>query len=72
MKTLTVGYTMPERWMKKLGMKELRVFASGENLFTWDNYSGLDPETVNITSGNDAGRNYPLARKWTLGLTLKF
>ena len=53
-------------------MKELRVFASGENLFTWDNYSGLDPETVNITSGNDAGRNYPLARKWTLGLTLKF
>ena len=72
LKTLTMGYTMPERWIKKLGMKELRVFASGENLFTWDNYSGLDPETVNITSGYDHGRNYPLARKWTLGLTLKF
>lgn len=72
LKTLSVGYTFPGSWMKKAGIKELRVFASGENLFSWHNYSGLDPETVNITTGYDRGRNYPLARKLTLGLTLKF
>ena len=33
---------------------------------------GLDPETVNITTGMDYMSNYPLARKYTLGLTLKF
>ena len=71
-KTLSIGYTLPETWMRKAGMKEVRICASGENLFSWHNYSGLDPETVNIASGIDNGRNYPLARKITLGLTLKF
>ncbi len=72
LKTLSVGYTIPQRWLDKLKMKELRVFVSGENLFTWSNYSGLDPESVDISGGFDSGRNYPLARKYTLGLTLKF
>lgn len=72
LKTLSIGYTLPETWMRKAGMKEVRVFASGENLFSWHNYSGLDPETVSIATGYDSGRNYPLARKLTLGLTLKF
>ena len=53
-------------------MEELRIFVSGENLVTWTNYSGMDPETVNITSGDDWQQGYPLARKYTLGLTLKF
>ena len=72
LKTLTVGYSFPKKWSRKAGIDELRVFVSGENLFTWTNYSGLDPETVDITSGFDLMSNYPLARKYTLGLTLKF
>ena len=55
-----------------MGMAELRLFVSGENLLTWTNYSGLDPETIDLTSGGDQNRNYPLARKYTLGITLKF
>ena len=72
LKTLTIGYTLPESWMKRCGLGELRLFASGENLFTWTNYSGLDPEVVDIRTGIDEGLAYPMARKWTLGLTLKF
>ena len=53
-------------------MSELRVFVSGENLLTWTNYSGLDPESVDISSGYDNQDGYPLARKYTIGLTLKF
>lgn len=72
LKTLTVGYSLPEAWSKKIGMDELRLFVSGENLFTWTNYSGMDPETVNIRTGMDNCDQYPLPRKYTLGLTLKF
>ena len=72
MKTLSVGYTLPGSWIKRCGLDELRFFASGENLFTWTNYSGLDPEVVDVRTGIDAGSAYPMARKWTLGLTLKF
>ena len=53
-------------------MEQIRLFISGENLFTWTNYSGIDPEIVDIRTGVDEARNYPLARKFTIGLTLKF
>lgn len=72
LKTLVMGYSFPKKWIRKAGIDELRFFVSGENLFTWTNYSGLDPETVDITHGIDIMENYPLARKYTLGLTLKF
>lgn len=68
LKTLTLGYTLPKRI---LGKGEVRFFFSGENLFTLTNYSGADPETVDMRSGLDDGRNYPIARKLTLGLTIK-
>lgn len=71
LKTLTVGYTLPQSWTNKVSVKSLRIFFSGENLYTLTNYSGLDPETVSISSGIDTGTNYPLARKFTFGLTIK-
>lgn len=71
-KTLSIGYSIPKEWSKRLRMTDLRIFVSGENLATWTNYSGMDPETVNILNGLDYQKNYPLPRKYTLGLTLKF
>ena len=70
-KTFSVGYNLPRAWTDKLGMEQFRVFVSGENLLCWDNYSGLDPETVDLRDGEDH-YYYPLARKFTLGLTVKF
>ncbi|AUP80175.1 SusC/RagA family TonB-linked outer membrane protein [Flavivirga eckloniae] len=71
LKTLTLGYTLPKTLFKKKVFDSVRFFFSGENLFTITNYSGLDPETVNITTGIDNGKTFPLARKLTLGLTIK-
>ena len=71
LKTLTIGYSLPQEWAGKINMKQVRLFVSGENLFTISNYSGLDPETVDITTGEDNGTNYPLARRFTIGLTIK-
>lgn len=69
LKTMTVGYTLPETIKKKIGFG-VRVFVSGENLFTWTNYTGPDPESVDMVSGIDYLGNYPLARRVTLGLTV--
>ena len=71
-KTVTMGYSLPSFISKKMKMEEFRVFISGENLWTFTNYSGLDPETVDIATGIDNGVAYPLARKISIGLTLKF
>lgn len=71
LKTLTVGYTLPRRWTNKILIKDLRVFFSGENLLSLSNYSGLDPETVDLNTGIDNGKAYPLARRLTLGITIK-
>lgn len=71
LKTLTIGYTLPENVRKAVGFST-RIFLSAENLFTITNYSGNDPESVDIVTGIDNYNNYPLSRKLTLGLTLNF
>ena len=72
LKTVTLGYDLPRFLIRNWKIEQLRLFVSGENLLTFSNYSGIDPEIVDIRTGIDSGRNYPLARKFTIGLTLKF
>lgn len=72
LKQLTLGYNLNERIASKIGLTSLRVFATFENLFLLTNYSGLDPEIVNIFIGKDNLSSYPLPRKFTVGLTLNF
>ena len=68
-KTLTIGYTLPQRVRKFMGFG-VRVFATGENLFTITNYKGADPESVDTVTGIDGLGNYPLSTRLTFGLTL--
>ena len=72
LKQLTIGYNVPREYSKKLHLDNVRLFVTGENIFTISNYSGLDPEVVNLHTGIDLGTQYPLARKWTIGLTVNF
>lgn len=72
LKTLVLGYNWKSKWILKTGIQQARFFVSGENLFTLTNYKGIDPEVVDLATGIDNGRAYPLARKLTLGLTVKF
>ena len=69
LKTVTLGYTLPGVIKKKIGFGA-RVFVSAENLFTLTNYTGADPESVDIVTGVDNLGNYPLSRRVTIGLTL--
>jgi TonB-linked SusC/RagA family outer membrane protein len=72
LKSLTLGYTLRQVHARKAGIAGARVYLSGENLFTLTNYSGIDPEVVSVEDGRDTFDTYPLARKWTIGLTLNF
>jgi len=71
-----LGYTMPRNSLKRLGISNLRVYVSGQNLFTWTKYSGYDPEIGSfnqnpLINGVDNGR-FPVARSITFGLNLNF
>ena len=72
LKQLTLGYNLHDRIAKKIGLSGARVFLTMENLFMLTNYSGLDPEIVDITEGMDMLQAYPLPRKFTVGLTINF
>lgn len=72
LKQLTIGYNLEDKIVNRLGIKGMRAFVTVENLFLLTNYSGLDPEIVSIYDGSDNLRNYPLPRKFTVGLTVNF
>ena len=74
-KTLQIGYNMPVNKLKRLGIKTLRFYASGQNLYTWTRYSGMDPEVssyqTTLTPGSDYS-SYPRSRTITIGVNLSF
>lgn len=74
-KNVQLGYDFCNRVIKKNKIiSQCRLYLSAQNLFTFTNYSGLDPEigSSNTTvNGIDSGF-YPQARVWTVGLNLKF
>lgn len=72
LKQLTVGYDVAKKVSKKIGFSGIRFFVTMENLFYLSNYSGENPEVVDVYKGIDSGSAYPLPRKYSIGLTLNF
>ena len=74
MKSLTLSYTFPKKWLKPLNVENAVLSLSGENLFTITKYSGQDPEILLSTSynGNASDYGYPTVRRFTLGLSVNF
>ncbi|HJF70296.1 MAG TPA: TonB-dependent receptor [Butyricimonas virosa] len=72
LRSFVLGYSLPKSITDKLKLTKIRAYVSGENLFTWTNYSGMDPEAVDLMTGFDNIRKYPLNRKFTLGLSVNF
>jgi hypothetical protein len=73
-KNITVGYTVPKRWLQRSRINRVRIFASGENLFTADHLNmSIDPEiqtnsVEGITDPKSFGRTYPYFRTWSFGM----
>lgn len=72
LKNLQIGYSLPKQLLSKIGVKNLRVFASGENLLTITKLCDFfDPEAIG--GGNwGHGFTYPLSRTYSFGLNVTF
>ena len=85
LKNLTVGYNLPADLCNKLYIQKLRVFFSGENLFTWHHLpEGYYPDSYSMAPGSNkvnaniegdskaAGWSYPLMRQFSFGINVTF
>lgn len=74
---VTLGYTFPEKWMKKVHVSDLRLYFTANNLCTITGYSGYNPDAsssndnVICTPGYDSSV-YPLSRSFVVGVNLSF
>lgn len=75
LKTVSLGYTLPAALLKRIRIQSVRVYTAAQNLITWTNYSGIDPEVSvrnsPLTPSFDWSA-YPKARTITLGLNVTF
>ncbi len=74
MQTLTLGYSLPKKWMKKINMSRIRFYAQMSNVFTITGYEGLDPE---VYQGSDRSRgidygSYGMPRQYLFGVNIDF
>ena len=69
LKTLTLGYSLAQKTLTKLGIDKVRFYVSGENVLTFtDFYQGFDPEIpVNVNLFN-----YPNASTFVVGFNIGF
>ncbi|MEP7377117.1 MAG: TonB-dependent receptor [Chitinophagaceae bacterium] len=83
LKNLQIGYTIPLKIVSRLKIKSLRLYLTGQNLWTLTKYTGLDPEMHvsdnvkrdayggDVAAGIDWG-TYPSAKSYILGVNLNF
>jgi hypothetical protein len=74
--TLTLGYSLPDDVVEKIGFTRLRMYVTGYNVALWTKYSGLDPEVSTrrrtpLTPGVDFSP-YPRSRQFVFGVNLNF
>lgn len=71
-KNIQVGYNVPPALTKKIGISEARFYFSGDNLFVFTKYTGLDPERTPAVGQNTSLLNYPQNRILSFGTRIKF
>lgn len=71
LKTLQLGYTLPDSIISQIKATKLRLYVTGENLLTLTKYTGYDPEIGGNILGIDRGY-YPQARSFMFGANLQF
>lgn len=85
LKNITLGYNLPATICNKIYLQKLRVFFSGENLFTWHHLpEGYYPDSYSMTPGSNkvnasidgdskaSGWSYPLMRQFSFGINVTF
>ena len=69
LKNMEIGYTLPSKWVGKLGLQQIRIYAQGLNLFTWD---GLDEVDIDPETREGSGNWYPVQKVYNFGVDITF
>ena len=72
---MTLGYSFPSKWMSRIKVNKLRLYASANNLYCFTKYSGYDPEVNGKSSPLMPGLDncaYPKNTAYTMGLEITF
>ncbi|MEO6760721.1 MAG: hypothetical protein ABIO24_14780, partial [Saprospiraceae bacterium] len=75
LRNVLLGYTLPLRWTQSAKINKFRVYVSGTNLWTKQEYSGYSPEFSNADNPFEVGIDnvsYPIAKSWQVGLEVTF
>ena len=73
LKNVQLGYNFPVKLIKRIGISSLRLYVSGQNLWTWTKYTGYDPEVSTSNSALTRGFDYsayPKTTSYTFGIKL--
>lgn len=63
LKTVDIGYNLPTKWVRRVGIKSAKIYGQGVNLFYWSKFKLWDPE---LNTGN--GAIYPNTRNFSVGI----
>ena len=74
LRQIQLGYSLPKSLLERVYIDKLRFYISGENLLTWTDYSGIDPEFSrdNVLNAGIDNLIYPFTRSFTVGVQLTF
>ena len=74
-KQMQLGYSLPDSFLRRTPLTEVRIYVSLDDFFTFTSYPGLDPETASTNNTTGTGLDwgsYPTMRKTIIGLNLTF
>ena len=70
LQNINLGYTLPHHWVNTLGLSNVRVYVSGENLYYWSKRKGFDPRGSFWGASSESA--YSQVRSFTGGITIQF
>lgn len=73
--TITLGYTLPEEFIRRVKLNKARIYCTLNNIYTFTGYEGYDPEVSASSSALTPGvdnSSYPRSKSWVLGVNLTF
>ena len=69
-KDITLSYNLPQNLLKKVGLQNVRLYVSGQNLYTFNDVDALDPEMGVL--GYAYGGSYPITKSVIGGIEITF
>jgi hypothetical protein len=75
LRSITLGYSLPTKFLMKAKLLKVRVYVSGTNVWTHQTYSGYSPEFPNEGNAYEVGfdfGSYPVSKSWQGGIDIQF